>query len=65
MKTCVYCGETMHPERPYEYCLNEACYAKGFKQAEYYILGVHNSTPIVCGPNSSEVKAKTSFMNAK
>ena len=55
----------MHPERPFDYCLDSSCYAKGFKQAEYYILGVHKSTPIVCSPKSSEVTANVSFMNAK
>jgi len=65
MKTCVYCGSAMHPERPFDYCLDDSCYAKGFKQAEYYILGVHKSTPIICSPKSSEVTANVSFMNAK
>jgi hypothetical protein len=55
----------MHPERTFDYCLSRDCYKKGFKQAEYYVLGVHKSTPIVCGPNSDEVKAQVSFMNTK
>jgi hypothetical protein len=65
MNNCVYCGCAMHPERPFNYCMKTNCYKKGFKQAEYYVLGVHKSTPIVCGPNSDEVKAQVSFMNTK
>jgi len=64
-RKCVYCGNDLHAERPFEYCLEASCYEKGFKQAEYYVLGVHKSAPVVVWAESSEVKAKISYMNVK
>ena len=61
----MYCQSALHPERPFEYCLEASCYEQGFKQAEYYVLGVHKSAPVVVCVKSSEVTAKVSFMNVK
>lgn len=62
---CVYCNELMPNDRPYNYCMEPACYKQGFKQTEYVILGVHKSTPIICAPTDDLVSANRSYMNAK
>lgn len=65
MKRCVFCDEEIDDERPYDYCLNTECYELGFKQAEYVVLGVHKSTPIICSATDNLVTANKSYMNPK
>jgi hypothetical protein len=64
-KLCAFCNAEMPDERPYDYCLEPECYALGFKQAEYYVLGVHKSTPIICSAKDKLVTANKSYMNHK
>jgi hypothetical protein len=64
-KQCVFCDEEMDEERPFDYCLSSKCYSLGFKQAEYVVLGVHKSTPIVCSATDQLVTANKSYMNHK
>lgn len=64
-KLCAFCNSEMPDERPFDYCLSQECYELGYEQAEYFILGVHKSTPIICSKTDQLVTANKSYMNPK
>lgn len=64
-KLCAFCNAPMPNERPYDYCLDPECYKLGYEQAEYFVLGVHKSTPIICAPTDKLVTDNKSYMNHK